>query len=225
MLKQTPPVITVDGPSGVGKGTLTKQLAEKLNWHILESGALYRVLGIAASQHSVNLENHEALAQLAAHLDVSFKHNPRQIILEGKNVANIIGTEECGALASKVAAIKEVREALLGRQRAFLQFPGLVADGRDMGTVVFPNANLKIFLEASPKQRAKRRQLQLKEQGIDVSLDELFLDIEARDKRDRKRAISPLKPALDAIVIDTTELSIFAVYEQVLEEIDRRKLR
>lgn len=212
------PVITVDGPSGSGKGTLSHQLAQNLEWHFLDSGALYRVLALAAIRHAVSLENHNALEVLAAHLDVVFEQEPQRLLLEGQNVTRAIRTEECGAAASKIAAFPGVRKALLERQRAFAELPGLVADGRDMGTVVFPDAPLKIFLEASPEQRAIRRQGQLKEQGIDVSLDGLFAEIAQRDQRDRQRAVSPLVPAEDAIIIDTTSLSILEVYELVMAQ-------
>lgn len=218
------PVITVDGPSGGGKGTLSLMLAKTLGWHFLDSGALYRVLALAALRHSVALDNHEALAVLAAHLDVVFEHEPQEILLEGQNVTYAIRTEECGGAASQVAAIPAVRTALLERQRAFLETPGLVADGRDMGTVIFPDADLKIFLEASPLERAKRRQAQLKQQGLDVSLDGLFAEIEKRDARDKQRTVSPLVPAHDAIVIDTTQMPIDAVFAKVMMYVNERIL-
>lgn len=217
------PIITVDGPSGSGKGTLSRRLAQALGWHFLDSGALYRVLALAAMKHTVSLENHETLTVLATHLDVVFEE-PVGILLEGQEVTLTIRTEECGGAASKVAAIPAVREALLERQRAFLAPPGLVADGRDMGTVVFPQANLKIFLEASAQERARRRQAQLKEQHIDVSLDDLFAEIVARDARDRERSISPLVPAADAIVLDTTVMPIQAVFEAVMGQAQQRGL-
>lgn len=216
------PVITVDGPSGSGKGTLSHQIADTLKWHFLDSGALYRVLALAALKHQVSFDNHQSLAVLAAHLDVLFEHQPPRIFLEGQNVTYDIRTEACGNAASIVAAIPIVREALLERQRAFLEPPGLVADGRDMGTVIFPDAPLKIFLEASPHERAIRRQLQLKDRGIDVSLGELFAEIEKRDERDRKRAVSPLIAASDALIIETTHLTVSQVYEQVMEVIRQK---
>ncbi len=218
------PVITVDGPSGGGKGTLSLMLAKKLGWHFLDSGALYRVLALAAVRHSVAFDNHEALAVLAGHLDVVFKHEPQEILLEGQIVTLAIRTEECGSGASQVAAVPAVRTALLERQRAFLEAPGLVADGRDMGTVIFPEADLKIFLEASPLERAKRRQAQLKQQGIDVSLDGLFAEIEKRDARDKQRSVSPLIPAHDAIVLDTTQMPINAVFDAVMVYVNERIL-
>jgi len=218
------PVITVDGPSGGGKGTLSLMLAKTLGWHFLDSGALYRVLALASLRHSVAFDNHAALAVLAGHLDVVFQHEPQEILLEGQEVTSAIRTEECGGGASQVAAVPAVRTALLERQRAFLELPGLVADGRDMGTVIFPEADLKIFLEAAPVERAKRRQAQLKRQGIDVSLDGLFAEIEKRDARDRGRNVSPLIPAHDAIVIDTTQMPIDAVYLMVMGHVHERIL-
>lgn len=217
-------VVTVDGPSGSGKGTLSRQVAEHLGWHLLDSGALYRLLALAAVSHSVALENVKGVESLASHLDVAFDRLSGKVYLEGHEVTKSIRTEECGANASKIAAIPEVRKALLTRQRAFLQDPGLVADGRDMGTVVFPQAVVKLFIEASPIERAKRRQLQLQEQGISVSLDDLFAEISARDERDRKRSISPLIPAPDAVVLDTTQLSIQEVFEKVVALIKARGL-
>lgn len=224
MLEEKPPVITVDGPSGSGKGTLSHQIARALGWHFLDSGALYRVLALAAIRHSVALDNEDALVVLAAHLDVVFEQEPAQILLEGQDVTLAIRTEYCGGAASRVAQIPAVRIALLERQRAFLEPPGLVADGRDMGTVIFPKADLKIFLEATPLERAKRRQLQLKEQGIDVSLDGLFAEISERDSRDRQRSVSPLVPARDAIVIDTTTMTRAQVYQYVMDAVLKRKL-
>jgi cytidylate kinase len=218
------PVITVDGPSGGGKGTLSLMLAKTLGWHFLDSGALYRVLALAALRHSVSFDNHAALAVLAGHLDVVFMHEPQEIWLEGQNVTLAIRTEECGGGASVVAAVPAVRIALLERQRAFLELPGLVADGRDMGTVIFPDADLKIFLEASPIERAKRRQAQLKQQGIDVSLDGLFAEIEKRDARDKERSVSPLVPAHDAIVLDTTQMPIESVFATVMDYVNERIL-
>lgn len=223
-MKQTVPVITVDGPSGSGKGTLSRQIAHALGWHFLDSGALYRVLALAALRHAVVLDNYAALEVLARHLDVIFEKEHTRILLEGQNVTTAIRTEECGNAASKVAIVPGVRKALLERQRAFVEMPGLVADGRDMGTVIFPEANLKIFLEASAYERAKRRQAQLKEQSIDVSLDGLFAEIAERDARDRQRSVSPLEPAQDAVIIETTSMSIREVYEAVMQEAKRRNI-
>lgn len=223
-MKKKLPVITIDGPSGSGKGTLSRKVATFLGWHFLDSGALYRLLALAAMRHAVSLENHSSLAVLAAHLDVVFAKNESQILLEGQDVTLEIRTETCAAAASKVAVIPEVREALLERQRAFLEPPGLVADGRDMGTVVFPQAPLKIFLDASAQIRAKRRQDQLKDQGVDVSLDDLLAEISARDLRDRQRAVAPLVPAHDAIVLDSTAMSIDDVFEAVISEVKAKEL-
>ncbi len=208
------PVITVDGPSGTGKGTLCQRLATKLNWHFLDSGALYRVLAMAALKHGVELDNEEQLSSMARVLDVSFDDD--HVILEMDDVSDAIRTEECGNNASKVAALPMVRSALLSRQHDFRQSPGLVADGRDMGTVVFMDAELKIFLTASAKERAQRRHKQLKDKGIDVSLARLVQDISERDARDRERTVSPLRPADDAIELDTSELGIDDVFAEVM---------
>jgi len=222
------PVIAIDGPSGSGKGTIAGLLAKRLGWSLLDSGALYRLLAFAARNHGVDLTNEEALKVLAAHLDVQFvaatAGQPQRIILEGEEVTDVIRNEQVGAGASQVAALPAVREALLQRQRAFLEAPGLVADGRDMGTVVFPEAPLKIFLTASAEERARRRYLQLKAMGDDVSLSSLLDEIRARDERDTQRAVAPLKPASDAIQLDSTELSIEQVLERILSEVADRDL-
>ncbi|MGH8352939.1 MAG: (d)CMP kinase [Pseudomonas sp.] len=222
------PVIAIDGPSGSGKGTVAGLLAKKLGWSLLDSGALYRLLAFAARNHGVDLTNEEALKVLAAHLDVQFVAasggRGQRIILEGEEVTDVIRNEQVGAGASQVAALPAVREALLQRQRAFLEAPGLVADGRDMGTVVFPEAPLKIFLTASAEERARRRYLQLKAMGDDVSLSSLLDEIRARDERDTQRAVAPLKPAPDAIQLDSTELSIEQVLERILSEVADRDL-
>ena len=223
-----PPVITIDGPSGSGKGTVAGKLAKSLGWNLLDSGALYRLLAFAASNHGVALDNEALLEKLAAHLDVQFdgatdgKH--ARIILEGDDVTHAIRSETVAAGASRIAALPAVREALLQRQRAFQELPGLVADGRDMGTVVFPDAPLKIFLTASAEERARRRYLQLKAKGDDVSLSGLLDEIRARDERDTQRAIAPLKPAADAIQLDSTELSIEQVLERIMSEIALRDI-
>lgn len=220
------PVITIDGPSGSGKGTVAALLAGKLGWNFLDSGALYRLLAFAARNHGVDLTNEEALKTLAAHLDVQFGaaeagHGMR-IVLEGEDVTEAIRNEVVGAGASQVAALPVVREALLQRQKAFREAPGLVADGRDMGTVVFPDATLKIFLTASAEERARRRFLQLKAKGDDVNLASLLDEIRARDERDTQRAVAPLKPADDAIQLDSTALTIEQVLGQILSEVDKR---
>jgi cytidylate kinase len=220
------PVITIDGPSGSGKGTVAGILAKRLGWNLLDSGALYRLLAFAAGNHGVALSNEASLQLLAAHLDVQFiaanAQHPQHIILEGDEVTQAIRNETVGAGASIVAALPSVREALLARQRAFQEAPGLVADGRDMGTVVFPQAPLKVFLTASAEERARRRYLQLKAQGDAVSLSSLLDEIRARDERDTQRAVSPLKPAADAIQLDSTELSIEQVLERIMSEIALR---
>ena len=221
-------VITIDGPSGSGKGTIAGLLAKHLGWNLLDSGALYRLLAFAARNHGVDLTNEEALKLLAAHLDVQFiaaeAGQAQKIILEGEEVTDAIRNEQIGAGASQVAALPAVRAALLQRQRAFREMPGLIADGRDMGTVVFPDAPLKVFLTASAEERAQRRYLQLKAKGDDVNLASLLEEIQARDERDTQRAVAPLKPAVDAIQLDSTELSIEQVLERILSEIALRDL-
>ncbi|MBT1119588.1 (d)CMP kinase [Stutzerimonas nitrititolerans] len=222
------PVVTIDGPSGSGKGTVAALLAAKLGWKFLDSGALYRLLAFAARNHGVDLTNEEALKVLAAHLDVQFdtagSGQGMRIVLEGEDVTEAIRNEVVGAGASQVAALPAVREALLQRQKAFREAPGLVADGRDMGTVVFPDATLKIFLTASAEERARRRYLQLKAKGDDVNLASLLDEIRARDERDTQRAVAPLKPADDAIQLDSTALSIEQVLGQILSEVAERDL-
>mgnify|MGYP000259408691 CR=1 FL=1 len=223
------PVITVDGPSGSGKGTICSLLARELGWNLLDSGALYRLVGLAARHHGVELDDVDALVVLAAHLDVQFVAQEGQsevsIILEGEEVTNSIRTEECGADASVVAALGPVREALLERQRAFVAEPGLIADGRDMGTVVFVDAPLKIYLTASAEERANRRYNQLINKGLGASLQAILDDIQARDARDMNRAVAPLKPAKDAITLDTTTLSIEEVLASVLDYARHQGLR
>ncbi|SDH17725.1 cytidylate kinase [Pseudomonas benzenivorans] len=220
------PVIAIDGPSGSGKGTVAGLLAKQLGWGLLDSGALYRLLAFAARNHGVDLTNEEAMKVLAAHLDVQFvaTGEGQRIILEGEDVTDAIRNEQIGAGASQVAALPAVREALLQRQRAFQEMPGLVADGRDMGTVVFPDAPLKVFLTASAEERARRRYLQLKAKGDDVNLASLLEEIRARDERDTQRAVAPLKPAADAIQLDSTALSIEQVLERILSEVASRDL-
>jgi len=212
------PVITIDGPSGAGKGTLCKAMAEALQWHLLDSGAIYRVLALAALHHQVDIESEEALVPIAAHLDVRFVSTDGElaVILEGENVTSEIRTQEVSNAASKVAAFPRVREALLRRQRAFRDRPGLIADGRDMGTVVFPDAPVKIFLDASPEERARRRMLQLQQSGIDVNFERLLSEIKERDDRDRNRSVAPLVPAADALVLDSTSMPIEEVVEKTI---------
>ncbi len=218
------PVITVDGPSGSGKGTVCRLLAEKLGWDVLDSGAIYRVLSLAALHHQIALDNEEALVPLAANLDVQFlvdsQTNAGKVILEGEDVTTTIRNEEVGSAASKVAALPRVREALLRRQRAFRSENGLIADGRDMGTVVFQDAPLKIYLTASAQERARRRFVELNTRGLDVTLSGLLQDIQDRDERDMNRAVAPLVPAEDAIELDTSELNAQQVFDKVITLLD-----
>ncbi len=217
MSAQEAPVITVDGPSGVGKGTISQMLAQRLGWHFLDSGALYRLTALAARRRGVALDDEPAVAALAEQLPVRFVAGTGepQIFLDEQAVTAEIRTETAGNDASKVAVLPAVRQALLARQRAFRQAPGLVADGRDMGTAVFPDAPVKLFLTARADVRAERRYNQLMEKGLNVSLASLLQDIEERDARDRSRAVSPLLPAEDAVLVDTSELNIEGVFEQV----------
>lgn len=219
------PVITLDGPSGTGKGTLCHMIAKHLQWHMLDSGAIYRVLALAAQIHQVSVEDIDGLVTLANQLDLKFDSTdvdqPR-VILNESDVTTDIRSEVCGQNASKIAAIPAVRAALLERQRAFAQLPGLVTDGRDMGTVVFPGALLKVYLYANEQERAKRRYLQLKSQGINVSLAQVVDELVKRDTRDTARTHAPLKPAEDAVLFDTTELSIVQVFDGVLQLITER---
>jgi cytidylate kinase len=213
------PVICVDGPSGAGKGTLSRELAARLGWHLLDSGALYRVLGFACRHRKVPLSDEAQVVAMARQLDVAFLPTGAgvSVFLGGQDVSLPIRTEDGGRDASKVALLPAVREALLHRQRELAVLPGLVADGRDMGTVVFPTSPLKIFLTASAKVRAERRFHQLQGQGQSVSLARLLSDIEERDRRDKSRSVSPLVPAEDAVVVDSSELSPDAVLDTVLQ--------
>lgn len=213
------PVITVDGPGGAGKGTLCQVLAERLGWHLLDSGAIYRVLALAALHHQIDISSENALVPIASHLDVRFisQDGKMKVILEGEEVTDEIRQETVGNTASQIAAFPRVREALLRRQRNFREAPGLVADGRDMGTVVFPEAPVKIFLDASAEERARRRMIQLQEKGFSGKFDRLLLEIKERDDRDRNRATAPLVPANDALIIDSTAMSIEEVIEKALE--------
>jgi CMP/dCMP kinase len=222
----TIPVLTIDGPGGSGKGTVSQLLAARLGWHYLDSGALYRVLGLAAQDAGIPLTDAQALAHLAGEIQIEFEPqadgSPARVILNGQDVSQWLRTEECGRWASEVAVLPEVRSALLQKQHDFCANPGLVADGRDMGTTVFPGAKLKIFLTASPEIRAARRYKQLKEKGLDVSLPLLLGEIRARDARDAGREASPLKPAADADILDTSSMSITEVVEYILARLQPR---
>ncbi len=213
------PVLTIDGPSGSGKGTIAQKMAQKLGWHYLDSGAIYRVLAAAAMKHGVDLEDTAQLTDLATDLDLVFEFSGHvlKVLLEGEDVSDSIRTETMGNAASKVAAQPAVRSALLARQRDFKQAPGLVTDGRDMGTVVFEDAAYKVFLTANAAARAERRYKQLKEKGIESILADLTREISERDERDSQRSVAPLCAAADALVLDSTALSIEEVYTQVLE--------
>ncbi|RLA43218.1 MAG: (d)CMP kinase [Gammaproteobacteria bacterium] len=221
------PIITVDGPSGSGKGTISQLLASDLGFHYLDSGALYRLLALAAQRHQVSLDNVEALAVLAAHMDITFEMNPDggppTVILESEDVSSLIRSEDVGKNASIVAVIPEVRQALLRRQQVFAREPGLVADGRDMGTVVFADAEVKIYLTASAEERAKRRHKQLIDKEESDSLAALIDMVKQRDERDQNRSVSPLRPAEGAILLDSTKLSVAEVFTAARQEI-RNKL-
>ncbi len=231
------PVITIDGPAGSGKGTIARQLATSLGYHYLDSGALYRILGLLSKQQGVELDNLQGILTLCEEMDIKFGFNAQNIdnrerenlqldseqqehvpvYLNNNEISNDLRTEECAGRASQLASLPEVRAALLEKQRSFRQPPGLVAEGRDMGTVVFPDAERKIFLTASPQERAIRRQKQLKKQGISASLGPLLTEIETRDSRDQTRKVSPLRPATDALLIDSTDISIEQVVNQIAE--------
>jgi len=218
--EKTIPVLTIDGPSGSGKGTISARVADALGWHLLDSGALYRAVGFAASLAGLDLSDAEAVTRCAETTKISFR-DPKdggetRVIVNGVDATIEIRTETCGAAASAIAAIPSVRTALFDKQRSFRKAPGLVADGRDMGTVIFADAGHKVFLTASAEERAKRRYKQLKEKGLGVTLTTLLREIEARDVRDAERAVAPLKPATDAILIDSTGMSIEAVVAKVL---------
>src|SRR5438552_1285469 len=213
------PIVTIDGPSGSGKGTISRAVAQRVGWHLLDSGALYRLVALAGLAAGAASEDEERHAELAARMDVAFDSDPgggERVWLDGRDVTGELRSEAAGQGASRVAAWPGVRAALLERQRAFARPPGLVADGRDMGTVVFPEADLKIFLTASPDERAVRRYKQLKDKGSDVSLAALSREITERDLRDSTRAVAPLKPAPDAEVIDSTSLTIEQVIDRVI---------
>lgn len=212
-------VLTIDGPSGSGKGTISARVAQQLGWHLLDSGALYRLVALGAERHHIPLDDETALANYATTLDVAFKLADTEpvTLLEGEAVGDAIRSETCGNAASKVAALPAVRTALLQRQRDFAQQPGLVADGRDMGTVVFPAAKVKIFLTASVEERAQRRYKQLIGKGISANLAGLVTEIAERDARDSQRKVAPLKPAEDALQLDSTSMTINEVVEKVVQ--------
>lgn len=222
------PVVAIDGPSGAGKGTITQMLAKQLGWHLLDSGALYRLTALAADRQQVDLADVDGLARVAASLDVRFMPSaagePVKVLLADVDVTRDIRTETAGERASQVAVVPQVRAALLQRQRDFQQLPGLVADGRDMGTVVFPDAPVKIFLTASAEERAARRHRQLMLSGVDVKISDLLNEIKARDDRDMHRAEAPLRPADDAVMLDTTGLSIDEVLQKVLDTLQKQRL-
>jgi len=210
------PIITIDGPSGSGKGTVAGLLADRLGWHVLDSGALYRLVGLLVDRAGIDFSNESQVAEMAKQMKVEFAGG--KVLLAGEDVSLAIRSEAAGNSASKVAALPTVRQALLEWQREQARAPGLVADGRDMGTVVFPDAPVKIFLDASAEERAKRRHKQLMEKGLAANLATLTAEIRERDERDRNRAVSPLRPAEDALVIDSTVLSIDAVLDKLLEQ-------
>jgi len=215
------PVITIDGPSGTGKGTITQLLAQRLGWHLLDSGALYRVVAVGIEKNNILISEINKICDFASAMEVAFGTQfEGSITLNGEEISHLARLEETAEKASKVAAIGELRAVLLQRQRDFCRLPGLVADGRDMGTVVFPSADLKIYLTASAQERAQRRYKQLINKGVGVNLRDLLQDIASRDERDANRQVSPLRPADDAVVIDTTSLTIDQVLEKVLVEVE-----
>ncbi|SFV86057.1 Cytidylate kinase [hydrothermal vent metagenome] len=215
------PVLAIDGPSGVGKGTVARIMAQKLGWHLLDSGAIYRAFALAVDARNIDVTDESALEEVANNLDLAFKTEANSelvsVYLDGQDVSKVLRTEQTGEMASKIASIGVVRAALLKRQQAFAKVPGLVADGRDMGTVVFADAPFKVFLTASAQERANRRLKQLQNQGSEGIISHILADVVARDERDSSRKHSPLKPAKDALIIDTTELSIDEVITQVSE--------
>lgn len=217
-------ILTIDGPSGAGKGTVARIMAQKLGWNLLDSGAIYRAFALAVDARDIDIADEVALEKLAKNLDLEFKtdlgNELVSVYLDGKNVSKILRTEQTGEMASKTASIGVVRAALLKRQQGFAHLPGLVADGRDMGTVVFANAPFKVFLTASAQKRANRRLKQLQNQGFKGIISKILAEVKARDKRDSSRQHSPLKPAKDALIIDTTELSIDEVIAQVVTSVE-----
>ncbi len=226
-MSEQAPVITIDGPGGSGKGTLSRLLARKLGWRYLDSGALYRLLGLAVKRRGVALDDLPAILDAANGMAIEFVDDDSGepvALLDGEDVSAELRTEQSGAMASQLAAIPEVREALLARQRGFRRPPGLVADGRDMGTTVFPDADLKLFLTASLEERVNRRYKQLKEKGFEISIDDLFQEISDRDQRDANRAVSPLRPADDAVVVDCSSMSIDEMLDCAVEHVREKGL-
>ncbi len=215
------PVLTIDGPSGVGKGTVARVIAQQKGWHLLDSGAIYRAFALAVESRNTDITDENILEEIAKNLDLTFKtHKDSELVnvyLDGQDVSKVLRTEQTGEMASKIASIGVVRAALLKRQQDFATLPGLVADGRDMGTVVFSDAAFKVYLTASSEERANRRLKQLQAQGHKGIMSQILADVEARDERDSSRKHSPLKPAKDALIIDTTELSLDEVIAQVSE--------
>jgi cytidylate kinase len=216
------PVVAIDGPSGSGKGTIAARLAQALGWHLLDSGALYRIVAACALSRGIPLDDEASLARMATALEIRFEEE--RVLVDGTDVTETIRTEPVSAAASEVAALGAVRAAILDLQRSMRAPPGLVADGRDMGTVVFPDAPLKVYLDASAQVRAERRYKQLKNKGLSVSFRVLLANLVERDARDRERAVSPLVPAQDALIIDSTDLGIEEVLNQVLTEVRDRHL-
>ncbi len=221
------PILTIDGPSGAGKGTVALRLAAMTGWQLLDSGALYRLTALAAHQQGLSLDDESALAHLAEHLPVRFELGAQgaEPFLQDQSVSHLIRTEEVAAMASNVAKLPGVRQGLLARQRAFAQPPGLVADGRDMGTVVFPEADLKVFLTASAQERANRRVLQLQAAGKEADWQQIHQQVVERDHQDSTRAAAPLKPAADALLIDSTDLSIDQVVAQIWQALCAKKMQ
>lgn len=223
------PVLAIDGPSGSGKGTISARVAEALGWHLLDSGALYRAIGFAASMAGLDLSDADAVTRCAETTKIAFRDSKdggeARVIVNGVDASAEIRTETCGAAASAIAAIPSVRSALFDKQRSFRRPPGLVADGRDMGTVIFPDAQIKVFLTASAEERARRRYKQLKEKGLGVTLAALLREIEARDVRDAGRSVAPLKAAVDAVLIDSTGMPIDIVVAKVLDLVRDRQMR
>jgi cytidylate kinase len=217
------PIITIDGPSGVGKGTVSRAVAKKLGWHYLDSGAIYRCLATAAIEKGVGLDDERELVELAGEMALTFGFSNNSdgllVLLNGSDISSAIGSEECGSWASKIAVLPAVRAVLLAKQRDFAQDPGLVADGRDMGSVVFDQAQFKFFLTASTKERANRRYKQLKEKGMSANLDRITKELIERDQRDSERLISPLTASDDAIIIDSSEMAVGEVIEMVMEKV------